>query len=192
MQPQADLEARLIELVRSSTILMRALRIAQAVGPPEWLIGSGVIRDLVWSELHGFQRPGAFKDVDLVFFEPVSGEDDREAALLGELRVLAPDIPWDVTNQATVHLWYERTFGIVVEPLRGLADAIATWPETASAVGVRLDVGEVRVVAPFGLEDLFAMVWRRNPRWVTVEEYRRRIESKRIAQRWPRVRIMAP
>jgi len=45
-------------------------------------------------------------------------------------------------------------------------------------------------VAPFGLEDLFGLVCRRNPRRVTIEEYRRRVQSKRFAERWPMVTIV--
>jgi hypothetical protein len=36
---------------------MRALRAARAVDPPDWLIGGGVIRDLVWDHVHDPRRP---------------------------------------------------------------------------------------------------------------------------------------
>jgi hypothetical protein len=49
-----ELELRLIELIRSSSVLMRALRVARAVDPPDWLIGGGVSRGRVWDHLHGF------------------------------------------------------------------------------------------------------------------------------------------
>jgi hypothetical protein len=42
----SELHLRLIELVRRSPMLMRALHAARAVDPPDWLIGAGVIRDL--------------------------------------------------------------------------------------------------------------------------------------------------
>jgi hypothetical protein len=34
------------------------------------------------------------------------------------------------------------------------------------------------------------MVHRRNPRRVSAEEYQRRLASKRIGERWPRVTIV--
>ena len=81
-------------------------------------------------------------------------------------------------------------FAVDVDPLTSSADGVATWPETATAVAVRLLPDEtIDVVAPYGLDDLFGLVCRRNSRRVTVEEYRRRVTSKRIAERWPRVRI---
>jgi hypothetical protein len=48
------------------------------------------------------------------------------------------------------------------------------------------------VVAPFGLEDLFGLVCRRNPRRVSVDHYRRRLRDKRVAERWPKVTIIDP
>jgi hypothetical protein len=43
-----------------------------------------------------------------------------------------------VTNQASVHHWFERHFGHAVEPLQSLYHAVGTWPEYATAVGLRL------------------------------------------------------
>jgi hypothetical protein len=86
---------------------------------------------------------------------------------------------------------YPEAFGVAVAPLTSSTDAVGTWPETATAVAVRLLPDDsVRVVAPCGLDDLFGLVCRRNPRRVTVEEYRRRVQSKRIAERWPMVTIV--
>ncbi len=192
MNDQPDvLRSRLIELVRSSTILMRALRAARGVDPPDWLIGGGVIRDLVWDHLHDPQQPLIPKDIDLAFFDAVSLGDDREQSVLDAVRSQAPDIPWDVKNQAAVHLWYPQVFGVKVEPLASSAEGVATWPETATAVAVRLLADDsIEVVAPCGLEDLFGMICRRNPRRVMIEEYHRRIQNKPIATRWTRVRVL--
>lgn len=73
-----------------------------------------------------------------------------------------------------------------MEPLTSSADGVGTWPETASAVAVRFNADEhIDIVAPCGLEDLFELRWRRNPRRVTIAEYQRRLATKRIAERWP-------
>lgn len=107
------------------------------------------------------------------------------------LRSALPDVPWEASNQAAVHVWYEQRFGVPVAPLTSSADAVATWPETATAVAVRLHAGGgLQVAAPCGLDDLFRGVCRRNPRRVTVEEYRLRVQRKRVAQRWPKVHVV--
>jgi len=50
----------------------------------------------------------------------------------------------------------------------------------------------IQVIAPCGLQGLFALVCRRNPRCVTRDRYRRRVAGKRVAGRRPRVRILDP
>ena len=95
-------------------------------------------------------------------------------------------------GQAGVHRWFEGHFGHAVAPLRSLEEAVASWPEYATAVGLWLDDDDhLHVIAPHGLADLFAMVVRRNPARVSVKTYRERVASKRYAQRWPRVTIVA-
>jgi hypothetical protein len=87
-----------------------------------------------------------------------------------------------------VHTWYEARFGTAVDPLTSVEDAVGTWPETATAVAVRLRSNdELQVIAPCGLSDLFAMLLRRNPRRASRELFRRRAADKRITERWPRV-----
>ena len=51
--------------------------------------------------------------------------------------------------------------------------------------------GAVRVIAPHGLDDLFAMVIRRNPARVSIETYHARIAEKRYVDRWPGVTVVA-
>ena len=51
--------------------------------------------------------------------------------------------------------------------------------------------GGLHVIAPHGLDDLFAMVVRRNPARVSVETYRQRVREKNYAARWPHVRVLA-
>jgi uncharacterized protein len=45
-------------------------------------------------------------------------------------------------------------------------------------------------VAPCGLDDLFGLVCRRNPRRVSVAHYHRRLRDKRVTERWPKVEIV--
>ena len=58
-------------------------------------------------------------------------------------------------------------------------------------MGIRLEPdGGMTVVAPHGLDDLLGMVHRPNPARVSVEEYERRLRTKRIAERWPLARVV--
>jgi uncharacterized protein len=188
----ADGAERLETIVRSTDSLMRALVAAREVAAPDWLIGAGAVRTAVWDRLHGYEEPSEPADVDLAFFDQGDLSREREADVEARLRRALPSLEWDAKNQARVHLWYARRFGYEVPPLTSSADGVATWPETATAVGLRLtDDDRLLVEAPFGLDDLLGMVHRRNPRRVSVAEYRRRLATKRIAERWPRATIVA-
>jgi len=172
---------------------MRALRAACEVDAPDWLISAGAIRSAVWDHLHGHEQPTPLADVDLGFFDPVDLSEEREAEVEGALRAALPGVPWDAKNQARVHLWYERRFGHPAPPLTSMADAVATFPEVASCVGVRLTAADgLVVVAPHGLGDLLGLVHRHNPRLATVQEYERRLADKRVAEKWPRVTVVPP
>lgn len=194
-QPPSDsaseLESRLVKLVTSSSVLMRALRAARTLNLPDWLIGAGVLRDRVWDHLHASSPHAPSRDVDLAFFDPTRIGRLHEVRIQMAITKHAPNISWDVTNQAGVHLWYPHVFGTAVDPLSSSADAVATWPETATAVAVRLlPDNRIQVVAPYGLNDLFNLVCRHNPRRATAEQYRHRIDRLQIARRWPQVQIL--
>jgi hypothetical protein len=188
-----DRAARLEGIIRATPWTMRVLAAARACGAPGWWVGGGVLRDLVWDRLHGRFDPARVKDVDLAFYDPADRSHMPQVALERALAACLPGVVWDAKNQAAVHTWYQRRFGVRVAPLGSAAEGVATWPETATAVAVRLHADDrLDVLAPCGLEDLLEGVCRRNPRRVTVEQYRHRLVRKRVAERWPKVVIIDP
>jgi uncharacterized protein len=71
------------------------------------------------------------------------------------------------------------------------ADAIARWPETATAVAARSSNGRVELLAPHGVNDLVQMIVRPTPAFASrQEEYIRRLRSKDWQARWPRLTII--
>ncbi len=186
------LEGKLAGIVAATPWLMRALVAARALGLPQWCVGAGAVRNAAWDALYGLGRPSALSDVDVAFFDPSDLSTARDRALEERLQRDAPEFSWDVNNQAGVHLWTKDAFGHPVEPLVSVEDAIASWPETATAVAARLrDDDTIQIIAPLGLIDLFDGVIRRNAPRVGVETYRRRVAQKRYAERWPKIRIIA-
>jgi len=184
-------EGRLVALARAAPWFMAALAHVRALRLPAWCVGAGAVRNLVWDALHGHALPSTLADIDVAHFDASDLSPGRDAALQRRLQASAPSLPWEVTNQAGVHLWFEQFFGHAVEPLPSLQEAVATWPEFATCVGLWLDDDDaLHVIAPHGLDDLFAMVVRRNPARVSVETYRERVATKRYAQRWPRVTVV--
>lgn len=99
--------------------------------PPDWFVGAGVIRSLVWDRLHAFNRPTPLRDVDVAFFDPHDLSPEWDRRVRDQLAARLPGVPWEATNQAAVHLWYEQVFGCPVAPLQSSAEAIATRPWSA-------------------------------------------------------------
>jgi uncharacterized protein len=171
---------------------MQALTAVRDLQLPEWCIGAGAVRNLVWDALGATASPSMLADVDVAHFDPVDLTAEHDQSIEARLRAAIPTVPWEVTNQAAVHRWFEQVFGHPVAPLASLEEAVASWPEFATAVGLRLEPDDtITVIAPHGLDDLFDMIVRRNPTRVSVETYRRRVTEKKYAQRWPGVRIIA-
>ncbi len=186
-----NFNAQLIELLYGSEWFMDILRAVRICDPPDWLVGGGVIRNIVWDHLHGYVESTPLKDVDVAFFDDAELSPERDRGVQNELHRILPNVPWEAKNQAAVHLWYERVFGFPVEPLVSSADAIATWPEPATCVAVRLlDNDEIVTVAPYGLDDLFYMVLRRNPQRITNEIFLDRLRAKTPQAKWPKVHVI--
>ncbi|MBO0822318.1 MAG: nucleotidyltransferase family protein [Actinobacteria bacterium] len=173
---------------------MRALDAVSASGLPDAWIGAGAVRDIVWSERYGRFDSADVRDVDVAYFDPADLSPERDVAAQGALTGLA-DLPWEATNQAAVHTWYREYFGgPPVEPFSSVHDAVATWPETATCVAVRLAsaTSDLEVCAPHGLADLLRGIWRVNPVRVTPEISAARLARQRVHARWPGVTIVPP
>jgi uncharacterized protein len=185
--------SRLCSVLRRAPVVMDALEVARDVDAPDWLLSAGAIRDAVWDAAHGRPPTAMPRDLDVGFFDPFDLTLGGDRAVEDALRQRAPHLPWQARNQAAVHLWYPRAFGVEVPQFRSCAEAVATFPETATCVGVRLlEDGDMLVVAPHGLADLLACVCRHNPTRVSPDFYERRIADKGWSSRWPRMRYVAP
>jgi uncharacterized protein len=190
-------EDRMRGIIRSSAWLMGVLRAVRRAGLPDAWAGAGVLRDLVWGELYGPGfTPGEVHDVDVAFFDPADLSRRRDEQATARLAAEGPGIPWQARNQAAVHTWYRGKFGgEPVAALRSVADAVATWPETATAVAVRLGPRGgtgIEICAPFGLADLLGGVWRRNARRASLEVSLARLARHQPARRWPGVQVIPP
>jgi uncharacterized protein len=162
------------------------------MGLSSWCIGAGAVRNVVWDHLHGRSSLSPPEEIDLVYFDPHQPRE-HEQHIHDALSRMYPSVTWDVTNQAHVHHWYERVFGISVPVLQSLEDGIASWPEYATCVGLCLTTGgQLEVLAPHGLSDLFALQVRHNPARAGQSAFAARHSSKHWVERWPQLQIVAP
>ena len=184
-----DLEQELQAIVRATPWLLDALARVRHVAPAGALIAAGAVRDTVWNVLGGRDAPPPAADVDVVYWQ-ASEEPERARYHQDALARVAPTLCWEVTNQAWVHLWYSAS-GSAVAALGSVEEGLSTWPETATAVGVRLSAHDtIEVVAPLGLEDLFARLVRHNPARASAAVYAQRLAEKNWLRRFPELQIL--
>lgn len=201
--PCAAQAGRVRHFVRHTPWLMQALDAARQQGWASWCIGAGAVRCAVWEALHGRSAgalpPASLGDMDLVYFDAweVAQGDWQSAQALArqQLQDRLPWAQWEVVNQAAVHCWYRGADGQPVQPFASLAQAVASWPEVATCVGVYLDAGDaLQLLAPLGLDDLLALRVRYNashPERVGARTYAERMQSKQWQRHWPRLEIQA-
>ena len=163
----SDLQGRLRALIRRNARLMEVLAVARDQALPDWLVFSGAIYQPVWNHLTGRPLDHGIKDYDLGYFDPSDISYEAEDVLIRRVAA-ALDPPLremvEARNQARVHLWFEAHFGEPYAPLRDTAEALTRFAAPTFAVGARLEADDrLTIVAPFGLEDLFAMRIRPNP-----------------------------
>jgi hypothetical protein len=185
-----DLERRLEEIVRTGPTLMQVLTTVRDLDLPDWLIFSGAVYQRVLNHLTGRDLDYGIKDYDLGYYDPSDTSYEAEdvvirrvaAAFQPPLRELV-----EVRNQARVHLWFEGKFGEPYAPLSRTAEALDRFTSATFSVGVRLEPDDrLTVLAPFGLEDLFALRLRPNPRRVT-NGFARTAAS--ATARWPELTV---
>jgi hypothetical protein len=176
--------AFLKDMISHSLVLMPVIRAVWRVSPELWL-GGGPIRTCVWSD---FSWPSASKiDFDVLYFDSSDLAESKEKLLAQQIRSCLPaGYRVTVKNQARMHL-------VNGEPQRNsLSEAIENFPETATSVAVRLDDdGELSILAPHGVRDLFDKVVRPTPfhdKYPTA--YNRRIAEKNWSANWPDVQVV--
>lgn len=186
----SELEGRLEAIVRAAPSLMQVLAIARAQALPDWLVVSGAIYQRVFNHLTGRDPDYGIKDYDLAYFDASDISYEAEDVVIK--RVAAAFQPplremVEVRNQARVHLWFEDHFGEPYAPLSASAEALERFVSPIFSVGARLEADDrLAIVAPFGLEDLFAM--RLRPNLVRKTGGFARIAAN-VKSRWPELSV---
>lgn len=102
----SHLEERLVRIVRETSWMVDVLGAVRELALPDWCVGGGVIRNLVWDNLHGYAEPSWPGDVDVAYFDAANTSRERDVLEEQRLGRVLPDIRWDVKNQAGIHEWF--------------------------------------------------------------------------------------
>lgn len=154
---------------------------------PDCWVAAGFIRSAVWNHLHGHTPSTLPTDIDVIWFNPDNASLEQDIELEAKLLSVDNTLNWSVKNQARMHLRNGD------RPYASATDAMAYWPETATAVAARLSANDkVEVAAPFGLDDLFDLIVRPVGRFRDEKKplFMERLQSKQWLTKWPDLTVV--
>ncbi|MHC8516147.1 nucleotidyltransferase family protein [Sporosarcina sp. ITBMC105] len=178
----------LIQLIQEDEWMLDILKSAQSLNLPDWWICAGFVRAKVWDVLHGFSKRTLLPDIDVIYFDSTVQSVELEKEYEQTLLHLQPHLPWSVKNQARMHIVNR------IPPYESSIDAISKFPETATALGVKLNNhGKVVLAAPHGIEDVVNCQVKPTPYFTQSEEqmeiYKDRVIKKNWKARWNKLEV---
>ena len=172
-------EKQLIEMVRHDDHLTTILKAVENLNLDDAWVAAGVIRNKVWDCLHNKTTP--INDIDVIYFDRTDTSLEAEKVLEEKLTTLMPDEPWSVKNQARMHV--KNGF----DRFNSSYDGVAHFPETATAIAIKLDNGMLDIIAPYGLNDLFKKIVKPTPYFENTmlrSVYNKRMKEKQWVDIW--------
>jgi hypothetical protein len=174
----------LVQLLSANSEMMSELAAVRRLQLPDWCIAAGYVRNYIWDSLHGYTTRTPLNDIDVIYYDKENTDEASEKRYEQQLRHDTANPLWSVKNQARMHVRNGA------EPYLSVQDAMRRWPETVTAVGVRLEEDDrLTVIGPHGLDDIFEFRVRKSPLFDDAAYYRHRVSSKNWKQLWPKLTI---
>lgn len=174
-------EKDIIRIIEADQWMMDILKAAKTLNLPDWWVCAGFVRSKIWDTLHGFTQRTVLADIDVIYFDPTHPDEQAEKRYEEKLRRLIPHLPWSVKNEARMHLVND------ISPYTSSIDAISKFPETATALGVKLDDnGHVILTAPLGIRDAIHMEVKPTPHFIKSNRLATIYENRLIQKNWQR------
>lgn len=179
-----------VRMVRSNDVVGELLDRMPHLHVPDCWLAAGCLFQTVWNVLTGRDPRAGILDYDINYHDPSDLSWDAEDRVIRRAARLFADLDArvEVRNEARVHLWYEQKYGTPCPPYRSVGHAVSTFPNCSSCVAVQPAAGGVRVLAPYGLRDLFAMVTRPNPVLAPRAVYE--AKTARWREEWPALTVL--
>ena len=177
----------ILNLIKQDKWMMNIIQTASSLNLHDWIIGAGFVRNKVWDHLSGIEKEVVdTNDIDLVYFDP-KGNDKEADKKLSDTLMNQTGIKWEVKNQVYMHTRNN------LPPYKSTEDAISHWPETVTAVGVTVDKdGDLKLIAPYGINDLVNFVIRPTPIFATkTEVIKERVKEKKWVEKWPKLTFVS-
>nr|WP_285864305.1 nucleotidyltransferase family protein [Lederbergia lenta] len=167
--------------------MMNLLKAVKTLNLPDWWVCAGFVRSKIWDVLHNFSSRTPLPDIDVIYFDSKIVDELEEIKMEEKLKSIVPNIPWSVKNQARMHIKSNMS------PYSSSIDGISKFPETVTALGVKLDENEdIKLTAPWGIIDVVNLEVRPTPFYDTKDRmkvYENRVRKKAWNKTWGMVKI---
>ncbi|MBU4480023.1 nucleotidyltransferase family protein [Patescibacteria group bacterium] len=176
----------ILNLIKKDKWMMKVLKIAEDLDFPDWVIGAGFVRNKVWDHLHGFSNSKVdTPDIDLVYYDP-EGNDKKTDEDFSQKLKEQTGINWEIVNEFYAHKFNG------IPPYKSTEDALSQWPETATGLGVKLENGNLKLIAPYGIDDLVNLIIRPCPKFPgNLEVVKERAKKKQWFEKWPKLKFFS-
>ena len=180
-------------ILNKNTTLMEILKVLEkyAKKNPDFknhYLAAGCINQTVFNYYHKYDIEYGIKDYDIVYYDKDTSYE-KEDLIIKDLKkeLNRFDIEYDIKNQNRVPIWYKEKYGITRKKYTNVENAISRWTSTITCIGVRLENNKLKVVCPYGLNDLFTMTIRPVKIDTKQEDYEKK--AKKWQEKWPKLKV---
>lgn len=155
-------DQRLLEIALSNPLNRALLELLAPLRIPACTLTAGCLFQTLWNLQGGQPAEWGIKDYDVFYFDDdLSWEAENVIIEQVEHACRHLGITVEVRNQARVHLWYERRFGVPYPRLHRVSDGIDRYLVKSTCIGIDVSSGEL--YSTHGLDDLEQGILRLNP-----------------------------
>ena len=179
---KTDFTTEFITIIENDDWMLSILETVKSLNLPDSWIGAGFVRNKIWDYKHQRTRT-SLNDIDVIFFDESNSSKEYELTLEEKLHTIMPSVNWSVKNQVRMSARNVHT------PYKNCYEAISYWPETATAIAVKLNSSnQIEFIAPYGLNDIFNLIVKPTPNF-DLTTYRNRIVGKKWKDAWDKLVI---
>lgn len=183
------MEEKLVSILKRSKEIVDCLQILKdsPISRFEYYLAGGAIYQTIFNYLHGYDLNYGIKDYDIIYFDDSNLSYEAEDQVIKEVKKFFKDfdmgINLDIKNEARAHIWLKEKYNENLEKYNNLEEVLRSWGFSACSIGVRIEGNFVKVLAPYGLEDLFNMKIRKVGNYDVTEK------ARELKNKWPNIDI---
>jgi len=122
-----------MELISNNDEIMKDLKMIRTLKLSDWYVSAGYVRNYIWDTLHGYSTRTPLNDIDVIYFNAEEMDEKIEKKYERILEQETGISLWSIKNQARMHIRNGD------KPYKSIEEAMSHWPETVTAVGIRLE-----------------------------------------------------